>query len=223
MAPRRVVTLHGDPIVWKIQIRHLGNIVTSDLSDSEDIKLKRCTFISQVNKLNDRFGSVSSNIKSRLLQTYCCSWYGCQTWDLVSKPAHQMSTEWNKAVRRTLRIPYCTLLPLVTGSPSFKSQHKARIAKFISSFLQSKNEHVNLIGLRALQCTNGSLGRNWVRCRSGGSIPLSTRSYVPVTDPQDVFKARGIRDLLDVRDGISTLDIYTSEDITHAIQCLCCG
>ena len=57
-----------------------------------------------MNRFNSKLFVVSANFKGQLLQTYCCSWYGCQTWDLVIKSAQTMAVEWNKAVRRTLGI-----------------------------------------------------------------------------------------------------------------------
>ena len=141
--PTRVVTLHGAAVMWKQRIKHLGNIITSDLNDKCDIEYKKGVFISHVNRLNNKLSVVSANVKGQLQQTYCCSWYGCQTWDLVSKSAQTMAVEWNKAVRRTLGIPYTThtaLLPGITGSKPFKDQHASRVFKFISSFLSSNNE-----------------------------------------------------------------------------------
>ena len=82
--PTRVVTLNGAAVMWKQRIKHLGNIITSDLNDKCDIKYKKDVFVSHVNRLNNKLSVVSANVKGQLLQTYCCSLYGCQTWDLVS-------------------------------------------------------------------------------------------------------------------------------------------
>ena len=46
----------------------------------------------------------------------------------------QLNVEWNKAVRRTLNLPYKThrrLLPLIVNGKSFKSQHCSRLHKYI--------------------------------------------------------------------------------------------
>ena len=60
-------------IPWTTRAKHLGNWITSDWSDDTDISIKKSVFISQVNTVNIKFGSVSSLIRGRLLQTYCCS------------------------------------------------------------------------------------------------------------------------------------------------------
>ena len=165
-APGRCVTMKGVPIEWKTKIRHLGNIITYDLCDYHDIKFKKGVFISQVNKLNAKFPFVSSVVKGHLLQTYCCAWYGSQTWDLVGNGVNKMNVEWNKAVRRTLNLPYCThrrLLPLIVNGKSFINQHFNRIEKYINEFRSSNNDHISFIAETAKMRVTGPLGRNWAR------------------------------------------------------------
>ena len=140
-APRRSVTMNGEPILWKSQIRYLGNFITHDLSDLNDITYKKGVFIFQVNRLNARFPFVSSGVKGHLLQTYCFSFYGCQTWDLYGKHVNQVNVEWNKAARRTLNLPYKThrrLLPLIVNEKSFKSQNCSCLRKSVNGFFLLK-------------------------------------------------------------------------------------
>ena len=135
--------------------------------------MKTGMFISQVYQLNNKFSFVSSNVKGRLLQTYCSSWYGCQNWELKTKLTSRADTMWNKAVRRMLRIPYTAhrhLLPLLVQGCSFAEQHRARVAKFMQSFCSTSNDLVRLIGERARCSTTGVLGRNWVKCTA--HVPL---------------------------------------------------
>ena len=40
-APRRSVTMNGEPILWNSQIWHLGNFITHDLSNLNDITYKK--------------------------------------------------------------------------------------------------------------------------------------------------------------------------------------
>ena len=216
--PTRVVTLNGAAVMWKQRIKHLGNIITSDLNDKCDIEYKKGVFISHVNRLNNKLSVVSANVKGHLLQTYCCSWYGCQTWDLVSKSAQTMAVEWNKAVRRTLGIPYTThtaLLPGVTGSKPFKEQHTSRVFKFISSFLSSNNEHVLLIGERARFCAVGALGRNWAR------RAMAVTAATPCAD--SLASTQAIRELLDICDGVTSMPDFSNDEITLLIDYMCCS
>ena len=177
-----VVKLDGIPIQWKSQVKHLGNVISHDLCDSHDIKAKKHIFISQVNTLNNKFSSISCTTRGKLFQTYCCAWYGCQTWDLNTKRALHMNIEWNKAVRRTMRIPYDTrscLLPLIIRSRNFRDQHKSRVTKFLNAFMISENQYVRFIGHRARTSTCGPLGRNWTRCTMSGSLALHLHGANP--------------------------------------------
>ena len=63
------------PIQWKGQVKYLGNIISCDLSGAYDIKANTNVFISQVNTLNNKFSGVTCNVRGKLLQSYCCTWY----------------------------------------------------------------------------------------------------------------------------------------------------
>lgn len=233
--PIRTVTLNGTPVKWKRIIKHLGNIITCDLNDNDDIIFKKGNFISQVNKLNNKFTLVSSLVKANLLQTYCCSWYGCQTWDIESKHVAKMGTEWNKAVRRTLNLPRTThrnLLPLIVRGRSFIDQLISRTSKFIHAFTGSSNLHIQYIAARARFSTSGALGRNWVRCVSSGyltpdgCLQLNTDSSHCVNVHQDdslllAATAASIRDFLDIRDGVNCIDGFRWEDAVTMLETMC--
>ena len=175
-APPRSVTMNGEPILWKSQIRHLGNFITHDLSDLNDFTYKKGVFISQVNRLNTRFPFVSSGVKGHLLQTYYCSFYGCLMWDLYRRHVNQLNVEWNKAVWRTLNLPYKThwwLLPLIVNGKSFKSQHCSRLHKYVNEF-SSENIYDSFIGAKAIMRVTGSLGCNWARLAvMDGLVPFN--------------------------------------------------
>ena len=230
--PRVNVTLHGTALVWKDKVKHLGNILTHDLRDAADVTLKTGIFISQVNRLNVKFRKVSSLVKGNLLQTYCCSWYGSQTWDMNSKHVCQLNIQWNKAVRRTLKIPYTThtrLLPHIVNSFSFKDQHARRVKKFLYTFTSSENMHVLFIGERALRNTIGALGRNRARIEISSNVSKSNSDQITsptegVSELTDLLdNARQIRELIDARDGITELSGFTYDEISSIIQDLCCG
>ena len=118
----RNVCLNGVPIKWQSCVKYLGNMLSYDLCDDADVSAKKCVFISVVNRLNYIFRGVSSNIKVKLLQTYCTAWYGGPTWELGTTAASSMETQWKISVRRTLGLPPRTrsiLLPGLAGNLSF--------------------------------------------------------------------------------------------------------
>ena len=74
------VVLNGNHIKWKQYIKHLGNIVSADGTDTNDCIMKRSQFIGAVNKLIGISGHVPTQLLCQLLTTYCCSFYGSQLW-----------------------------------------------------------------------------------------------------------------------------------------------
>ena len=128
-----------------------------------------------------------------------------------------MNTEWNKAVRRRMNLHYKTrtcLLSLLVSGKSFASQHRSRVNKFLVSFLSSSNDHVLFIGERANRHSYSALGRNFTRCEEG----------VALASPSADLTARcqAIREMLEIRDGLSFLDGVTFEEIDYLIELLCC-
>ena len=217
VAPRRNIILNGKALKWKNKVEHLGHKLRYDLSDYDDIMSKKGSFISQVNKLNVQFKTVPSLLKGKLLQTYCASWYGCQIWDLDSNMVQAMQTEWNKAVRRTLKIPYQThrnLLPLIVKSRTFEDQHFKRVSKFVNSIVESENEHLAFIGERAKSYSHGSLGRNYRRCMD--------KTVNDRQNPELLSIAQSICELLEVRDGQRVIPGLSRLDVHEMIEYLCC-
>ena len=102
------VLLNGKQVEWKEEVRHLGNIISSTLSDAPDCALKRSQFISFVNKMIGNYRNVHTDILCRLFCTYCCSFYGSELWGCNSTGFSRIVTEWHKAYRRVIQLPYCT-------------------------------------------------------------------------------------------------------------------
>ena len=203
--------VNGEPIIWKSQIQHLGNLITHDLSDLNDITYKKGVFISQVNRLKARFRFVLSGVTGHLLQTYSYSFYGRQTWDLYGKYVNQLNVECNKAVRwcKTHR----QLLPLIVNGKSFKSQPCSRLHKYVNGFFYSENIYVSFIGKARVM---GSLQRNWARL-------AVTHGLVPFNPPDEHMSAHVgmIKELLDMQDGINGCLHLSRTEIDDLIYHLC--
>ena len=168
---------------------------------------------------------ISSLLRCSLLQTHCCSWYGSQMWDINSKHVRQLSVEWNKAVRRTLRISYHShkLLHLILNTSSFMDQHARRVHKFVCAFLTAQNDNILLIGFRTRDFVTGALGRNRARIESRKHITLPHETCVclPATDEHP--DAERVREPLDARDGVDELNGISFGDICFMIEHIRCA
>ena len=126
----RPVYLNGVSIPWQPQVKYLGTIFVSNLSDQKDISQKRGIFISAVNRLNSIFSKAPVELKAHLLQVYCSSWYGCQAWQLDTRDTAAMNTAWQIAIRRIMHLPArirSKLLPALAGNANFSQQHTASL------------------------------------------------------------------------------------------------
>ena len=74
--PRKIY-VNRQSVPWKDTVKYLGHVLTNDLLDYENVMAKKGEFIRSVNRLNAQFHNVQADIRIRLLQTYCTSWYGC--------------------------------------------------------------------------------------------------------------------------------------------------
>jgi len=79
---------------WVIELvdkwPNLGHFITKECTDSDDILNKKSSLIGQINKVLYNFREVNCQTKTRLVTTYCTSFYRAQLWDLsrsISSPS----------------------------------------------------------------------------------------------------------------------------------------
>ena len=161
-----VVYMSNVKLVWKLKVKHLGNIINSDLSDNDDINYKCGCFYQYVNRLIVLFGSLPSHIIDRLFHTYSSSFYGAQLWNLNGKFITDIYVAWQKSLRRVWNISNRThtcLLPFISLCGVHISIHLAlRFAKMFMSMIQSDNSLLSYIAKQATYSVNGTLGENYV-------------------------------------------------------------
>ena len=102
------VYLGENKLKWDNKVKHLGNFLSSTQSDKDDIDFKINSFIVSVNTLMAKFGFLQSNILDFLFNSYCCSFYGSQLWELTSKDINKVYVTWQKAIRRIWKLPNTT-------------------------------------------------------------------------------------------------------------------
>ena len=151
--------LDGKMLEWTDTFKHLGNVITVDQKDDSDIQLKRGNFYRSVNGLCYKFKCtlLNSDVASRLFQTYCCSFYGSQAWNLSSSSFEFICTAWNKAVRRIFHLPYNThryLLPFIVQTSHIRYQLVERFRTFFATCMSSENLLINLLALNAHFCNS---------------------------------------------------------------------
>ena len=162
--PFRSMYINQAALPWCGQVKHLGHIIQSNLSQEKEITFKKGCFIGSVNKLFSKFSYIPSRVMSKLFRTYCSSFYGSQWWDLNSYYLLGLYTTWNKAVRKILKLPYqchTRYLPSLINQEHLKVQLQHRFVNFIKMFCLSDNPLVHYISEIATKNFVGIIGKNW--------------------------------------------------------------
>jgi hypothetical protein len=104
------------PIEFFSSFSHLGHLITSSLSDDEDIVKRRGEFIGQDNNVICYFRKLSSSVRYKLFRSYCTSFYGCELWLLDNRSIDYLCIAWRKGLPKIWNISprtHCGLLPLL--------------------------------------------------------------------------------------------------------------
>ena len=90
--------------------KYLGNYISDDLSDDDDINRQRRTLYVQGNVILRKFNMCSLEVKLTLFRAYCSPMYGVQLW-------------WNykKSALNRLHIAFHNILALFIGTSKYES------------------------------------------------------------------------------------------------------
>ena len=223
-----VLTLNGINIKWETSVKHLGNIVSHDLSEEVEIQRKRCDFIGRTNSLIANFKSVQKPVLSKVFMAKCCHFYGSQTWDLDSRYINTFSTTWRKAVRKIWCLPYRTrssIVPHLLGVQPFEEQLHQRVAKMYNNVRKGHNAKMLLL-LRTSMDTQkmGIMGinsqvisRKWL-C---GWDHLQNNNDVR-GDADIIPRVDAIKELVACRDGDGDIPGFTRNDAATLANHIAC-
>ena len=109
--------------------------------------------------LND----LSTITKNKLLHQYCRSMYGSQLWLLSSQSVTNMCTQWRKAHRQALSLPYrthCDLVPLIAENTPIEIFLDCKFLSSYKSAATSDNSIVNYMAKNCLFNHESTMGRN---------------------------------------------------------------
>ena len=117
---------------------HLGQRLSFDLSDSDDILSKARDLIRKANLMLYTFSVADPVFKSRLLQSFCLSLYGCALWNLSCFSIHSIEVAFNTILRRIWHLPrncHTGILHLTAFLPILFNIFISRSSALLSSAL----------------------------------------------------------------------------------------
>ena len=217
VVPRYQVSLNGKLIKWQTQVKHLGNVLTCNLSDEQDIKLKKNDFLRRINSVIVHFNSAQRHVCNELFRSNCF-FYGSQQWAIYErKPIEQFHVQWRKAVRRLWRLPWQArsgLLHFLIDQPPFISQLCRRFKKLCISIDRSTNAKAQLIKEISID-QDGIIGKNM----SYSKHFLNEERKKTTSNTSD-FEARAnvIRELTLIREGQISLPGFSAYEIDALIE-----
>ena len=132
---------------WAKSVKHLGNIVSSNLSEANEIEYKRGDLFGRVNSLLGNFSGTSRRVRARIFNAQCCHLYGSQCWRLDDRSIERMSTAINRSIRRVLNLPpraHRYLLPILADRKPFIESVCNRAQK-IRNQMSELNDDVGLL------------------------------------------------------------------------------
>ena len=132
--PNNIVFMH-EPIEFVSKIQLVGIHIFTDIYErhiSDTVRHFHC----RTNEVLFDFSSISCDIKSRFMSTYCLDLYGSSLWNYSKDRVNDMFVAWHKVVRRQWKVPkmtHCNLLSAINSSLPIEIALKKRCAKFIHS------------------------------------------------------------------------------------------
>jgi hypothetical protein len=220
--------INGSPIKWFDHVKHLGNYVCNDLNDELDCTMKCATFIGSVNKLIGNYGNMQHSIMSKLFNTYCCSFYGSQLWNLDCKGISKCAISWNKAVRRILHLPPRThgwMLGPLTNQSHISVQYAMRMLHFLKDICNSSNNVIHYVSCISILNANSLIGRKYSYLVNNYGISIDDDivsnikriKMINILDENRNLRVDTIKELLNCRDGIDTLEHFDLLEVNRML------
>lgn len=154
------VRLNGQPVAIVHSFKYLGHIVTSSLSDDEDIERQRRSLCVIGNMVARKFYAAAHDVKTTLFRSFCQSFYTCQLWTKYTQKSYNaLRVAYNKIFRHLMGLKwYCSASEMYTNSrvDSFNAIHRKRIASFMSRVDTCKNSIIKSLADRVVLTTTYS-------------------------------------------------------------------
>jgi hypothetical protein len=219
---------------------HLGHIISDDCDDYDDLCAKKTSLIGQVNKILCTFYNVNCLTKTKLVKSYCTSFYGAELWDLSHKGIEAICIAWRKGIRRIWRLPNTThsvLIPELCETLPLVDLFYTRMLNFVYRCLNSQSSLVKFVtrfGILYGQM-DSVVGRNVLNCSlryDTNIVWILKTEFAPhkinrhaAASQVDLDISALLLELLQCRDGSLMLsnDNFNSADIAAMIDFLCTG
>ena len=132
----------GSTLQFSPTVLHLGNKLSYDLCDDQDILLKSRYLSRAANSLFSTFPKVGPIPLSYLFSSYCLALYGCELWNLSSPGLKAIEVTFNKCLRRIWGLPPRTHTGILHCCAGFQSIYNSRRKRDRTIGLDHRNRFI---------------------------------------------------------------------------------
>lgn len=157
------VTMNNTVIKWEQKVKHLGNYILSNLSEAQEINVKKGDLVGRVNLVIVSLCGMSDQVIMQVFNSQCCHYYGSAAWNLTDKSISQFYALYNKCVRRLLGLPYKThtrFLTAFTLRKCIQDQIADRFRKLFVCMIQNVNSRVRFLAHFCTRTSESIISRN---------------------------------------------------------------
>jgi hypothetical protein len=220
------IVVNNISIACQSNASHLGHFIDVNNRSQIIVAAKR-QFWKFFNLFMSDFGNAQSNIKSSLFTQFCCSFYGAPLWPLLSKEFDSLCVAWRKSLRQIWRVPqqtHCDIIALLANYKPLHLQIQTRFSRFIDKCFKHTNIVVKNISLFCIMNPMSFTGRNYRNCFNVFTrtplVPQHVNTWNRCCNSK-MPDINVLKELINIRDGVYTCDILTTEDLHFMIQSLC--
>ena len=213
---------------------HIGNTISTS-HDLFQFKNILDGMAIKTNSIQRLFPQLTTECKSTLFNTQCCSMYGCELLDIMSDQFTCMLVQWRKSVRYVLNLhprTHRSLLPHCIESPNALGSILSRMSTFFKRGYSHENSLVEFIFKNCIINNSSYMCRNMHHISRQLNLPLHVVLDLPESSLKRKCKNIGVeepgwrealvREMMRCRDG--TLECGLSPDqINEILTEVCIG
>ena len=138
-----VIKLYGKTLDFVDIFKYLGHIITSDLSDNDDIRNQNKKLCARGNMIARKFKCCSEEVKCLMFKTFCYSIYGAALW-----------SKYSVAVMDRLRVNYNNILRRLNNVPPWKSASQLFVSLGLRGFREQRRAWAYSLSQRLIRSPN---------------------------------------------------------------------
>jgi hypothetical protein len=188
------------------EVMHLGIKLSHNLQCINDIKARKHHFIGKTNHVLSIYKCMHALVKCKLIDSYCCSFYGAELWDFNSSCFLELLRSWNIAIRHAWGLPYNAHSRLLAGLAGFNLADRIfnRFHNFYRKIEYIDNKSISYIFKLSLLNKSSSFNKNIAFIHS------FNKDKVLVND--DLHSVHSIIQLHNIMKNLMFLDIDFNEN-----------